>query len=300
MKNPFWSPILSVNKWLIVPLLLFCVQSFGQDTMVRYIYSLDEKIPLAYLRILPINGKEAFFTDLKGKLELPKTQTAQSTSFNISGYGINDTLISIQQVMSLDTIFLKTKEFELPEVAINSTQLSELKIGDSLADLWEVSMPITLVGAADGEFYRYAIRVKIPKKKQLYLDEIKFYVSNNLAEKVDVSLRVLYPISSKRIIPGRVSSISEFTELLQGTKIITVAKSGWQQVKFSESLQVPNGVVDLFIVFDLLEKKPKSRFAIADQKTSKDIDLGFYTTGGKIGVFNLDAIHPAVEITFLK
>jgi hypothetical protein len=300
MKNPFWCPTLSVNKCLTVPLLLFCVQSFAQENTIRYIYSIDEKIPLAYLRVLPINGKEAFFTDLKGKLELPKTQTAQSTSFNISGYGINDTLISIQEVISVDTIFLKTKEFELPEVAINSTQLSELKIGDSLADLWEVSKPMTLVGIADGEFYHCAIRVKITKKKQLYLDEIKFYVSNILAEKVDVSLRVLYPISSKRIIPGRINSISEFTELLRGTKIITVAKPGWQQVKFTESVPVPNGVVDLFIVFDLLEKEPKSRFAIANQKISKDIDLGFYITGGEIGVLTLDAIHPAVEITFLK
>ncbi|WP_192348160.1 hypothetical protein [Algoriphagus sp. Y33] len=300
MKNLFWYPIISANNWLFLLCLVLSLQTYGQESKVWYFFSLDERTPLAYLRLLPTDGKQAFFTDLEGKLALTTSDIPQISSFNISGYGINDTLISIQQLMSLDTVFLKAKEFELPEVAINSRQLSELKIGDSSAEGWEVSKPMGLINGPEGEFYRYTIRVKIPKKNQLLLDKIKFYVSNILAEKVDVSLRVLYPNSGKRIVPGKINSIAEFTELLQENKIITVSNSGWQQVRFQEPMQIPRGVGDLFIVFDLLEKEPKSRFAIVDQKNTKDIDLGFYITGGQIGVNNLDPIHPAVELTFLK
>lgn len=174
MKNLFWFPILSANKWLIIPFLLLCFKSSAQERTMRFIYSLDEKIPLAYLRILPDHGEQVFFTDIDGKIELPKTQIANGINFEISGYGINDTLISIQHVMSLDTIFLKAKEFELPEVMINSSKLSELKIGDSSAKEFEVSKPIQLHNGPNGVFYRYTIRVKVPKKKSLFLDEIGY------------------------------------------------------------------------------------------------------------------------------
>jgi hypothetical protein len=96
------------------------------------------------------------------------------------------------------------------------------------------------------------------------------------------------------------NSIVEFTDVLPSNKIIAVTKSGWQQINFNESVQIPIGVSDLFIIFDLIEKIPKSRFAIIDQQTSKDIDLGFYYSSGKIGVFPSNRFHPAVEITFLK
>jgi hypothetical protein len=246
------------------------------------------------------DGSFMDFTDLAGKLEYLKQEIPENSLINISGYGINDTLVSVKQLWNTDTIFLKTKEFELPEVAVTASQLTELKIGDSSAARTEVSRPIKLMNGPEGEFYRYTIRVKIPKGKLLLLEEIKFYVSKILAEKVDISLRVLYPNSGKRIIPGKINSISEFTELLQENKILTVSNSGWQQVSFQEPMQIPRGVGDLFIVFDLLEAEPKSRFAIVDQKNSKDIDLGFYITGGQIGVANLDPTNPAVVITFLK
>ncbi len=71
-------------------------------------------------------------------------------------------------------------------------------------------------------------------------------------------------------------------------------------MNFDESVGIPEGVKDLFIVFDLLEKESKSRFMIANQQTSKAIDEAFYNTGGKIGVYNLHPIHPAIELIFLK
>lgn len=300
MKNPFWCPIRSVNKWLIVLFMLISFQSFGQERSATYFYSYKENIPLAYLRVQVEAGSFMDFTDLAGKLEYLKQEIPENSSINISGYGINDTLLSIKQIWELDTIFLKTKEFELPEVAINSTALSELKIGDALADGWEVTKPIDLNNRSDGEFYRYTIRVKIPKKNQLLLDEIKFYVSQILEEKVDVSIRILFPNRGLQIKSGRINSIQDFTELLQGNKVVEVSKPGWIQVNFDESVGIPEGVKDLFIVFDLLEKEPKSKFAIVNQRISKDIDLGFYINGGEIGVFEGDPFHPAIELTFLK
>jgi hypothetical protein len=300
MKNQFGLVIRSVNSWLVVAFLLISSHAFGQERQSIYFYSANEEMPLAYLRVQVVEGRFMDFTDIKGKLEYLKQEIPQNSLINISGYGINDTLISTQQVMSLDTIFLNTKEFELPEVAINSSQLSELKIGDSSAEGWEVTKPIALSRGEEGDFYRYTIRVKVPKSKQLLLDEIKFYVSKILAEKVDVSLRVLIPSTTKRIMHGKMNSIVEFTDVLPSNKIIAVTKSGWQQINFNESVQIPIGVSDLFIIFDLIEKIPKSRFAIIDQQTSKDIDLGFYYSSGKIGVFPSNRFHPAVEITFLK
>lgn len=300
MKNQFWCLITSGSNWLVVPLLLVFVQSFAQDNTVRYFYSLDSNVPLSYLRVVPSDAKQAFFTDLKGKLEIANSKLPQVTSFNISGYGINDTLISIQDFLSAQTIFLETKDFVLPEVSIGSTQLHELKIGDSKAGLWEVKGPIKLLGGEEGEFSRDAIRVKISSRNQHYLDEIKFYVSKSLVQSVYVSVRILFPSPAKKIVPGRKNPVSGFKELLQENKIVNVTKSGWQEVRFAESVQIPVGVSDLFIVFDLLETVPKSNFAIAEQKTSKKIDFGFYLTGGSIGVDNLYPIHPAVEITFLK
>jgi len=300
MKNPFWFPIVSANKWLIVPFLLICIQSFGQEKHKVYFYSSNENTPLAYLRVQVKGGNFMEFTDLAGKLEYLKKEIPSDSSIAIAGYGINDTLLSIKQMWDLDTIFLKTKEFELPEIAINSTLLSELKIGDSSAEGWEVTKPITVTGGEMEEFYRYTVRVKIPKKKQLYLDEIKFYVSQILEEKVDISIRILFPNEGMQIKPGRKNSIQDFTELLQGNKVIEVSQPGWMQLNFDESVAIPKGVKDLFIVFDLLEKEAKSRFAIPNQRVSKDIDLGFYITGGEIGVFQTDSSHPAIELTFLK
>lgn len=296
MKSLFWCPIRSVNNWLIVTFLLICVQSFGQERSTTYFYSSNEQIPLPYLRVQVEGGSFMDFTDLAGKLEYLKQEIPENSSINISGYGINDTLLSIKQIWELDTIFLKTKEFELPEVAINSTLLSELKIGNASADVWEVSDPITF----KGEVYRYTVRVKLPKKKQLYLDEIKFYVSQILEEKVDVSIRILFPNNGMQIKPGKINLIQNFTELLKESKLVKVSKPGWTQVNFDESVGVPEGVKDLFIVFDLLEKESKSRFAIVDQRISKDIDLGFYLTRGELGVANLHPNHPAVEVNFLK
>lgn len=300
MKSPFWSPIRSVNKYLIIPLLLICVQSFGQERSKTYFYSSNEQMPLAYLRVKVKDGSFMNFTDLAGKLEYLKQEIPENASINISGYGINDTLLSIKEIWNLDTIFLRTKEFELPEVAVNSSKLSELKIGDAKAEGWQAAKPIGLIGAAQEDFYRYTIRVKIQKKKKLYLDELKFYVSDILEEKVDVSIRILFPNNGLDIKPGRNNSIQDFTELLQGNKVVEVAKPGWMQVNFDQSIGIPEGVKDLFIVFDLLEKVPKSRFALADQRVSKAIDLGFYITGGEIGVFPSYPIHPAIELTFLK
>jgi hypothetical protein len=300
MKSPFLCPIRSVNKLLIVPLLLIFVQSFGQEKSATYFYSSNKQIPFAYLRVQVEGGSFMDFTDLAGKLEYQKNEIPENSSLNISGYGINDTLLSIKQIWELDTIFLKTKEFELPEVAIKSTLLSELKIGDASADGWELSDPMTVTGGPEGEFYRYTVRLKIPKKKQLYLDEIKFYVSEILEEKVNVSIRMLYPNIGFQIKPGKINSINEFKELLEGNKVVEVSMPGWTQVSFEEPVPIPDSVKDLFVVFDLLEKEPKSRFAIANQRVSKAIDLGFYITGGEIGVANLHPIHPAVEITFLK
>lgn len=300
MKNQFWSRITLGSKWLLVFFFLISVQSFSQVNIIRYFYSLDANTPLSYLRIVPNEGNQAFFTDLKGKLEIPKSELPEMTSINISGYGINDTLISMRDLMSKETIFLRAKEYVLPEVAVKSSQLTEIKIGDSRAGLWEVNNPMKLIGGEEGELYRYAIRVKISDPIPTYLEEIKFYVSKILIEKVDVSIRILVPSATKKIVPGRMNPISGFQELLQGNKIVKVTNSGWQQVYFEESVQVPDGVTDLMIIFDLLEKEPKSNFAIANQKTSKKIDLGFYLTGGKIGVHSLDSVHPAVELTLLK
>lgn len=300
MKNPFWCPIRSVNKWLIIPFVLICVSSFGQERRATYFYSSNEQIPLAYLRVQVKDGSFMDFTDLAGKLEYLKQEIPENSSINISGYGINDTLISIKEIWNLDTIFLRSKEFELPEVSVNSSKLSELKIGDAKAEGWQAAKPIGLIGAAEKDFYRYTIRVKIPKKKQLYLDELKLYVSDILEEKVDVSIRILFPNNGLDIKPGRNNSIQDFTELLQGNKVVEVSKPGWMQVNFDESVGIPEGVKDLFIVFDLLEKEPKSKFALADQRVSKAIDLGFYITGGEIGVFEGDPFHPAVELIFLK
>ena len=300
MKNPFWYPIRSVNKCLIIPLVFICFHSFGQERSTTYFYSFNEQIPLAYLRVQVDGGSFMDFTDLTGKLEYLKKEIPENASIIISGYGINDTLLSIKEIWNLDTIFLPSKEFELPEVAVNSTKLSELKIGDSKAEGWQAAKPIGLIGAAEEEFYRYTIRIKIPKKKQLYLEEIKFYVSDILEEKVDVSIRILFPNNGLQLKPGRNNSIQDFAELLQGNKVIEVTKPGWMQVNFDESVGIPEGVKDLFIVFDLLEKEPRSKFALADQRVSKNIDLGFYITGGEIGVFHPDKFHPAVELTFLK
>jgi hypothetical protein len=300
MKNQFWSRITLENKWLVIIFFLISVQSLAQDSTIRYFYSLDSKTPLSYLRVVPSEGNQAFFTDLKGKLEIPNSELAPIKGFNISGYGINDTLISKRDLLSKETIYLKTKEYILPEFAVKSSQLIEIKIGDSRAGLWDVNNPMKLIGGGEGELYRYAIRVKIPDRSTVYLDEIKFYVSKILAEGVDISIRTLVPSTTKKIVPGRMNPISEFRELLQGNKIVKVTKSGWQQVNFDEIIQIPKGVSDLMIIFDLLEKEPKSNFAIANQKTSKKIDLGFYLTGGKIGVHSLDPVHPAVEVTLLK
>lgn len=300
MKNQYWCPIRSVNKCLIIPLLLICVSSFGQERHATYIYSSNERMPLAYLRVQVEGGSFMDFTNSTGKLEYQKQEIPENSLINISGYGINDTLLSVKRLWEIDTIFLKAKEFELPEIAINSTSLSEFKIGNSSGKIQEVSNPIVTVGGPKGEFYRYTIRVKIPKKEPLYLDEIKFYVSRILEEKADVSIRILVPKKDLQIKQGKINSIQDFSELLQGNKVVEVSKPGWMQVNLDGSVLIPEGVKDLFIVFDLLEKEPKSRFALADQGVSKDIDLGFYITGGEIGVFNPDKFHPAVELTFLK
>ncbi len=300
MKNPFWCLIQSANKYLIVPFFLIFVQSFGQERSTTYFYSSNERMPLAYLRVQVEGGSFMGFTDLTGKLEYLKKEIPENSLINISGYGINDTLLSVKRIWEVGAIFLKAKEFELPVIAINSTVLSELKIGNASGKVREVSNPIVTVGGSKGEFYRYTIRVKIPKKKQLYLDEFKFYVSKVLEEKVDVSIRILVPKKGFQIYQGKINSIKDFSELLQGNKVVEVSKPGWKKVNLDGSVLIPEGVKDLFIVFDLLENEPKSKFALADQGVSKDIDLGFYITGGEIGVFNSDKFHPAVELTFLK
>jgi hypothetical protein len=195
---------------------------------------------------------------------------------------------------------LKTKDFVLPEVAINSTQLSELKIGDASAGIREVSNPITLYGGSEDEFYRYTIRVKTPKKKQLHLDEIKFHISQNLKEKVNVSLRILAVDNSKNLRPGKNNSISEFVEVLREIKIVSIDNPGWNTVRFNEPIPLPKNAANIFIVFDLLGDGEKSGFSLSDQTVTNNIDLGFYITGGIIGVFESYPIHPAVEVTFLK
>jgi hypothetical protein len=129
-------------------------------------------MPLAYLRVQVEGGSFMDFTNSTGKLEYQKQEIPENSLINISGYGINDTLLSVKRLWEIDTIFLKAKEFELPEIAINSTSLSEFKIGNSSGKIQEVSNPIVTVGGPKGEFYRYTIRVKIPKKEPLYLEEI--------------------------------------------------------------------------------------------------------------------------------
>ncbi|MFN3999793.1 hypothetical protein [Algoriphagus sp.] len=299
MKNPFWCLIPSVNKWLIVPFLLIFVQSYGQEKNTTYFYSSNERMPLSYLRVQVEGGSFMDFTNLTGKLEYLKKEIPENSLINISGYGINDTLLSIKQIWDLDTIFLKTKDFVLPEFAINSTLLSELKIGDASAGIREVSNPITLYGGSEDEFYRYTIRVKTPKKKQLHLDEIKFHISQNLKEKVNVSLRILAVDNSKNLRPGKNNSISEFVEVLREIKIVSIDNPGWNTVGFNEPIPLPKNAANIFIVFDLLGDGEKSGFSLSDQTVTKNIDLGFYITGGIIGVFESSPIHPAVEVTFL-
>jgi hypothetical protein len=263
-------------------------------------FSTLEKTPLTYLRIMVKEGSFVGYTDLSGYLHYKEDQIPKNSSLYISGYGINDTIFTLQNLKELDTVFLKSKEIVLPEFAVSSAQLEKLIIGNSNEGGWEVKSPIKSSNPKEGSVYRYTIRIKIPKNKGYYLGELKFFVSKILTSKVDLSLRVLVPKPTLKIKPGTINYIQDFSELLKENMIVTIDDPGWKTVEFMEPVLIPEGVKDLFFVFDLLEEKPTSNFALANQKTSKSIDLGFYSTEGHIGVFNLDPIHPAVEVTFLK
>lgn len=299
MKNPFWSRTLLVSRFFFLAILLTCGIAKAQNENQVFFYS-TENSPLSYLRVKGQNVTFMSYTDLSGKLEYDKDQIPLNSTIYVSGYGINDTLIVLQNVLKLDTIFLKTKEFILPEFEINSEKLNKLVIGDSNADGWDVKSPMKSANPSESGFYRYTIRVKVPRNEQLYLEKIKFYVSKILTSEVDLTLRVLVPKPTLKIKPGKNNLIQDFSELLPQNEIVQVKDPGWRVVAFNESVPVPKGVKDLFIVFDVLEKEPISNFALAKQKVSKNIDLGFYFSGGIIGLSNLDPIHPAVEITFLK
>lgn len=299
MKNPFWYPITLLKISLFFFLTLFSRQSFSQSGSKIFFYSKTEKTPLGYLKIQEKDGKASFFTDIKGKLDYDKNILSTKSEFIISGYGVNDTLISAKHFLEADTIFLKVKEFVLPELTINSSKLKEIKIGDWTATVDDVSNPIRLFGGQDGEAYRYTVKIQMPKGR-LLLDQLKFHVSAGLNDQVDLVFRVLYSPSLRRISHGKNYPISDFNDLLPSPMIINVHKSGWKKIEFSEPVFIPSGTENLFLVFDILENSYLSNFSISEQSTTKKIDLGFYITGGKLGVFEPFHIHPAIELVLLK
>lgn len=301
MKNPFWSPIILKGKGLVFGILLSLVVSvvYGQEKVAKYFYDQYAKTPMTYLQLVsPTNGY-LVYTDMKGMAIFPDSVLKTQISFNISGFGVSDTLISAFQLLEVDTVFLKMKDFDLPEVSINSTLLSELKIGDRRRPIREVKRPIGVSGSEDTN-YRYTIRVQVPKRSQLLLDQVNICVSQILEKEEQVVVRLLYPLSVKKIKYGINEQINDFVDLLPSPKIVTIKSAGWNAISFDEPIPIPKGTTDLFILFDLLETDSHSRFAIVEQAVTEDIDLGYYLTGGEIGVFHPYPIHPAVEFIFLK
>jgi hypothetical protein len=301
MKNHFWFPFIWKSKGFVFGVFLTVTVNvaFGQGNVERYFYSSEEKAPLTYLQLVsPTNGF-LVYTDMKGMAILPDSVFKTQIGFNISGFGVNDTLISAFQLLKMDTVFLKMKDFDLPEVSINSTFLSELKIGDRRSPIREVKRPIGVTGSEDIN-YRYTVRVQVPKRSQILLDQVNICVSQILEKEEQVVIRLLYPLSAKRIKYGKNEQINDFVDLLPSPKLVTIKSAGWNAISFNEPIPIPKGTTDLFILFDLLETGSNSKFAIVEQAVTKDIDLGYYLTGGEIGVFHPYPIHPAVEFIFLK
>jgi hypothetical protein len=301
MKNPFWSHIIWKSKGLVFGILLSLLVSgvYGQDQVAKYFYDQDAKTPLTYLQLVsPTNGF-LVYTDMKGMAILSDSVFKTQMSFNISGFGVNDTLISAFQLLDMDTVFLKMKNFDLPEVSINSTLLSELKIGDRRSPIREVKRPIGVTGPKNIN-YRYTIRVQLPKRSQLLLDQVNICVSQILEKEEQVVVRLLYPLSAKKLKYGINEQINDFVDLLPSPKLVTIKSAGWNPISFDEPIPIPKGTTDLFILFDLLETGSNSKFAIVEQAVTKDIDLGYYLTGGEIGVFHPHPIHPAIEFILLK
>lgn len=102
-------------------LLFLCAfQSFSQSKTAKgFVYDEDTKQPIPYVNISIIESSNGTSSDESGSYTLEIEEKDLNKNIHLSSLGYNDSIISVEQFIKLDKIFLKAKIEQLNEVVIS-------------------------------------------------------------------------------------------------------------------------------------------------------------------------------------
>lgn len=257
--------------WLFL-LFFFSHIANGQSLVISGdLRDLDSSKPISYANIIDITDKKSGTTSRKdGTFKLTVTDDSVDHKIFISAVGYRDTILTARQVKDTETIYLKRRNYELPDVVVSGKRLEELVIGDTSSHV--ESKNITLTGAG-GAGFSWGSYINV-KRKEIggYVNELKVYFSEKGFVGTPMALRA-------RLFTGKFTfnyrlHFSDFRDLLPEPVIITPESSGWLTIDLSE-YKIPVPKSGLYFIFTPLDQKDKYVSYNKDKK-SFHANIGAY------------------------
>src|SRR5690606_19641159 len=107
-------------KILILVFSLFTVFAFSQSKTAKgFVYDEENKQPIPYVNISIIESSNGTSSDENGSFELTIDEADFNKQVHLSSLGYKDSIISVENLIKSDKIFLKAKIEQLNEVVIS-------------------------------------------------------------------------------------------------------------------------------------------------------------------------------------
>ncbi|MFO7825582.1 MAG: hypothetical protein R6V72_16710 [Cyclobacterium sp.] len=262
----------------------------------------NEALPNRKISFFP--SKEFLITNSEGIVGF-NPDSIVTDEILISGFAIDDTLISIDKISNLGEIKIKVNDILLETFEVKTKRLETLLVGDSSYLVKEEKRARKLGSFSDsGEMYlndmRYGSFVKTPKREEIFISKLFFHVGSSfIKDSILIDIRILGNKEMLRIKPMKVYTLDKFMDLAPKAMLFEVNQIGWNEVVFEPPISIPDYLDSIFILLDQWEES--NSFTISKQNFSKSgIKSIFFSHPNRVWVADLpDNSFAAFMVEFL-
>jgi len=297
---------------LICLFVLMAHCTTAQELVIEgLLYEVNSTHPIPYASIIDITNNKAGTTSHEdGSFRLVLPEGADNRDIYISSLGYRDTTLRAGQLIRTDTLYLKPRKYELPDVVVSSKPLKPIEIGNYGADVAKKN-GIAVGKYGGGAGFSWGVYIKVRKKEVgALLDTLSVFFGEKGFPEAPLLIRILE--FEKEFKKLRMLPRNKFKDLLTEPLIHSAESSGWQSIDLSNyKVRVPD--TGLYILFIPLDKGNKYRYEMTqgvrygarigtylNKKDAKRI-FPLLENGEYLSIINrANRLVPAVSVVILK
>lgn len=242
-----------LRNFLFYTIFLFCISHIaGSVTISGNVFSMNTHTPLPYVSVTDISSFETgTTTDKDGFFRLNIPDTSESVlKLRFSCVGFRDTIIRIQSKQDYIKVFLSERKYPLPAIVIQSSALSEQKIGISEGQILRDSNgdPLGVLPSKSAGF-GFGVFVDLSEVKNGIVKSLDYYLLPKGKPQTPFILRFM--IAEEAIRPNIMYPIEMFSDLVH-EPIIVKGKAGWNTISLID-YNIPIQGKRFFILFTPIE-----------------------------------------------